>query len=145
MRKIFPWYPILSRIMWSRATDRSILFKCLEIVHAVARTLFFVVFSAVDIWSAGVIFLSLLSGRYPFFRANDDMTALAQIISIMGSDAVKQAAAACGRFYTRYIGEYIKWQLTYMFPKKKRFQISQALFHKEIRNVLNFCLQVFNF
>ena len=51
---------------------------------------------AVDIWSAGVIFLSLLSGRYPFFRANDDMTALAQIISTIGSDTVKEAAHACG-------------------------------------------------
>ena len=54
--------------------------------------------SAVDIWSAGVIYLSLLSGRYPFFRANDDMTALAQIITVVGSDAVKQAATACGKF-----------------------------------------------
>jgi len=48
-------------------------------------------------WSAGVIFLSLLSGRYPFFRANDDLTALAQIIATFGSDAVKEAAGACGR------------------------------------------------
>ncbi|KAH3796925.1 cell division cycle 7-related protein kinase-like [Dreissena polymorpha] len=53
--------------------------------------------TAVDIWSAGVIFLSLLSGRYPFFRANDDMTALAQIISTFGTDSVKEAAKACGK------------------------------------------------
>ncbi|XP_045188240.2 cell division cycle 7-related protein kinase-like [Mercenaria mercenaria] len=53
--------------------------------------------TAVDIWSAGVIFLSLLSGRYPFFRANDDLTALAQIISTFGSEAVKDAAKACGK------------------------------------------------
>lgn len=53
--------------------------------------------TAVDIWSAGVIFLSLLSGRYPFFRANDDMTALAQIISIMGSEEVSQSAKAYGK------------------------------------------------
>lgn len=53
--------------------------------------------TAVDIWSAGVIFLSLLSGRYPFFRANDDMTALAQIISIMGSEEVSKSAKAYGK------------------------------------------------
>ena len=53
--------------------------------------------SAVDIWSAGVIFLSLLSGRYPFFRANDDLTALAQIVSTFGSESVKDAAKACGK------------------------------------------------
>lgn len=60
--------------------------------------LFFFLFSAVDIWSAGVIFLSLLSGRYPFFRANDDLTALAQIVSTFGSESVKVAAKACGEF-----------------------------------------------
>ncbi|EDO33825.1 predicted protein [Nematostella vectensis] len=41
--------------------------------------------TAVDIWSAGIVFLCALSGRYPFFRAQDDMTALAQIISLIGS------------------------------------------------------------
>eukprot|EP00058_Branchiostoma_floridae_P005371 XP_002590859.1 hypothetical protein BRAFLDRAFT_273291 [Branchiostoma floridae] len=50
--------------------------------------------TAVDIWSAGVIFLSLLSGRYPFFRAKDDMQALAQIIALMGSREVANAAKA---------------------------------------------------
>ncbi|XP_021380364.1 cell division cycle 7-related protein kinase-like [Mizuhopecten yessoensis] len=53
--------------------------------------------TAVDIWSAGVIFLSLLSGRYPFFRANDDLTALAQIISIMGSEEVVASASTYGK------------------------------------------------
>lgn len=53
--------------------------------------------TAVDIWSAGVIFLCLLSGRYPFFRANDDMTALAQIISIFGSEEVKKSALSYGK------------------------------------------------
>ena len=55
-------------------------------------------FAAVDIWSAGVIFLSLLSGRYPFFKADDDMTALAQIISVVGSDQMKLAAAEYSEF-----------------------------------------------
>ncbi|XP_050390925.2 cell division cycle 7-related protein kinase [Patella vulgata] len=53
--------------------------------------------TAVDIWSAGVIFLSLLSGRYPFFRANDDVTALAQIVSIFGSEEVKTASKSFGK------------------------------------------------
>ena len=48
--------------------------------------------AAIDIWSAGVIFLSLLSGRYPFFKADDDMSALAQIISVIGSKEMKEAA-----------------------------------------------------
>lgn len=48
--------------------------------------------TAVDIWSGGIMMLCLLSGRYPFFRAYDDLTALAQIISISGSsDCIKTA------------------------------------------------------
>lgn len=53
-------------------------------------------FTAVDMWAAGVILLSLLSGCHPFFRAQDDLTALAQIMTLMGTDMVKKAAANCG-------------------------------------------------
>ncbi len=48
-------------------------------------------------WAAGVIFLSILSGRYPFFKAQDDMTALIQIMSIFGTEAMMQAAQRYGR------------------------------------------------
>lgn len=56
----------------------------------------FNIFPAVDMWSAGVILLCLLSRRYPFFRAPDDQTALAQIVSLMGSIECTEAASACG-------------------------------------------------
>lgn len=56
--------------------------------------------TAVDIWSAGVIFLSLLSGRYPFFRAQDDLTALAEIITVVGSTPVQLAADRMGKRLT---------------------------------------------
>ena len=59
---------------------------------------FHFLFAAVDMWSAGVIFLSLLSGRYPFFRGNDDMTCLSQIISLLGTEKVARAAASFGQF-----------------------------------------------
>lgn len=48
-------------------------------------------------WSAGVIFLSLLSGRYPFYKASDDLTALAQIMTIRGSKETIQAAKTFGK------------------------------------------------
>ncbi|KAL0966696.1 hypothetical protein UPYG_G00298560 [Umbra pygmaea] len=48
--------------------------------------------TAIDIWSAGVILLSLLSGRYPFFKASDDLIALTQIMTIRGSKETIQAA-----------------------------------------------------
>lgn len=56
--------------------------------------------TAVDMWSAGVIFLSLLSGRYPFFRGQDDLTSLAEIITVIGSIPVKLAAEKIGKLLT---------------------------------------------
>uniref|UniRef100_A0A8D2HBZ9 Cell division cycle 7-related protein kinase n=1 Tax=Urocitellus parryii TaxID=9999 RepID=A0A8D2HBZ9_UROPR len=53
--------------------------------------------TAIDMWSAGVIFLSLLSGRYPFYKASDDLTALAQIMTIRGSRETIQAAETFGK------------------------------------------------
>ncbi|XP_068425063.1 cell division cycle 7-related protein kinase [Clinocottus analis] len=53
--------------------------------------------TAIDVWSAGVILLSLLSGRYPFFKASDDLIALTQIMSIRGSRETIQAAKAFGK------------------------------------------------
>lgn len=52
--------------------------------------------AAVDIWSAGVIFLSLLSWRYPFFRAPDDINALAQILTVFGLEKMQTAAKSYG-------------------------------------------------
>uniref|UniRef100_A0A4W3HK54 non-specific serine/threonine protein kinase n=1 Tax=Callorhinchus milii TaxID=7868 RepID=A0A4W3HK54_CALMI len=53
--------------------------------------------SAIDMWSAGVVFLSLLSARYPFFKASDDLTALTQIMTIRGSKETLQAAKSFGK------------------------------------------------
>lgn len=53
--------------------------------------------TAIDVWSAGVILLSLLSGRYPFFKASDDLIALTQIMAIRGSRETIQAAKTFGK------------------------------------------------
>ncbi|XP_022070006.2 cell division cycle 7-related protein kinase isoform X1 [Acanthochromis polyacanthus] len=53
--------------------------------------------TAIDVWSAGVILLSLLSGRYPFFKASDDLIALTQIMIIRGSRETIQAAKSFGK------------------------------------------------
>lgn len=54
---------------------------------------------AVDVWAAGVILLCLLSGKYPFFRAHDDQTSLAQIITLMGSRECSAAAKSYGMMH----------------------------------------------
>ncbi|KAK2901188.1 hypothetical protein QQF64_014694 [Cirrhinus molitorella] len=53
--------------------------------------------TAIDMWSAGVILLSLLSGRYPFFKASDDLIALTQIMTIRGSRETIDAAKTFGK------------------------------------------------
>ncbi|KAH9361497.1 hypothetical protein HPB48_013191 [Haemaphysalis longicornis] len=56
--------------------------------------------TAVDIWAAGVMMLCMLSGRYPFFRSQDDLTALAEIITVVGSHPVQLAAERMGKRLT---------------------------------------------
>lgn len=52
---------------------------------------------AVDVWSAGVLFFGLLTRRYPFMKPKDDETALAQIISIFGSESLALLAKRIGK------------------------------------------------
>lgn len=47
-------------------------------------------------WSAGVILLCILSGRYPFFKARDDMDALAQLVALFGTEKIKTMANEIG-------------------------------------------------
>ncbi|XP_042219993.1 uncharacterized protein LOC121864894 [Homarus americanus] len=51
-------------------------------------------------WSVGIILLCLLSGRYPFFRAADDLSTLAEIITLLGTNTVRKAAAKLGKLLT---------------------------------------------
>jgi len=55
---------------------------------------------AVDMWAVGVILLSILSRSYPFFRAPDDMTALAELMTLFGTKQVQQAAKRYNRRLT---------------------------------------------
>lgn len=53
--------------------------------------------TAVDVWAAGVVLASVLSARYPFFRAADDAAALAELADLLGTRALQRAAAGLGR------------------------------------------------
>ena len=60
---------------------------------------------AIDIWSVGVIYLSLLSARYPVFpgpprgagKVNSDAHALAQLEAMLGRPTLQRAAHACNK------------------------------------------------
>jgi cell division control protein 7 len=52
---------------------------------------------AIDMWSAGVILLAIMSGRFPFFHAGDDTTALYEIMCIFGSQALADMARQIGK------------------------------------------------
>lgn len=53
--------------------------------------------TAVDIWSVGVIFLSILSKSYPFFKAHDDFNALAELVTLFGDKKIKQLTSSLDR------------------------------------------------
>jgi cell division control protein 7 len=47
-------------------------------------------------WAAGIILLCILSGCYPFFRSPDDLSALAEIMSVFGTAGIKKLAIKLG-------------------------------------------------
>ncbi|KAK3994416.1 kinase-like domain-containing protein [Cladorrhinum sp. PSN332] len=58
----------------------EVLFKCTE------QT------TQIDIWSVGVILLTILSRRFPFFNSADDVEAMIEISTIFGQRKMKEAA-----------------------------------------------------
>lgn len=53
----------------------------------------------IDIWSVGVILLTILSKRFPFFNSADDVEAMIEIATIFGSKRMKQAALLHGAVF----------------------------------------------
>ena len=52
----------------------------------------------IDIWSAGVILLTILAQRFPFFNSADDIEAMIEIATIFGKQKMKQCAMLHGSF-----------------------------------------------
>jgi serine/threonine protein kinase len=48
---------------------------------------------AIDIWSAGIILLSILTRKFPIFNSNDDTEALMEISAIFGKAKMDKCAA----------------------------------------------------
>lgn len=82
--------------------------------------------TAIDVWSAGIIFLTLLSRRNPFLSGKDDITDLYEISCIVGRQKIQLEALMCGRF------------LALPDNKQKEFTL------KEIVEKLNPCIHDMN-
>ena len=50
----------------------------------------------IDIWSAGVILLTILSKRFPFFNSSDDVDAIIEIATIFGKAKMRACAMIHG-------------------------------------------------
>lgn len=55
------------------------------------------VFLAIDIWAAGVILSCFMTGRYPFFLANEESDAMVELAQIYGYREMKKCAANHGK------------------------------------------------
>ena len=58
----------------------EVLFKC------TAQT------TKIDVWSAGIILLTILCKRFPFFNSNDDIEAVIELATIFGLRNIKKCA-----------------------------------------------------
>lgn len=65
----------------------EVLFKCTEQS------------TKIDIWSAGVILLTILSRRFPFFNSADDVEAMIEIATIFGTKKMKSCAYMHGAVF----------------------------------------------
>jgi len=55
---------------------------------------------AIDVWSAGVVLLSFLSARCPYFQSNCDEDAIVELGETFGVDELKHAAKELGKQLT---------------------------------------------
>lgn len=62
--------------------------------------------TSIDIWSAGVILLTLLSRRFPFFHSADDIDALLEITTIFGRKKMKETSLLHGQIFETNIPSY---------------------------------------
>jgi len=62
--------------------------------------------TSIDMWSAGVILLTFLSRRFPFFHSADDIDALLEITCIFGKKKMRETALLHGQVFESNITTY---------------------------------------
>jgi cell division control protein 7 len=61
---------------------------------------------AIDMWSAGVILLTLLTRRFPFFHSADDVDALLELAALLGKRRLRETALLHGQVFETNIPSY---------------------------------------
>jgi cell division control protein 7 len=61
---------------------------------------------SLDIWSVGVILLTMLSRRFPFFHSADDIDALLEITTIFGRKKMRDTALLHGQVFETNVPSY---------------------------------------
>ncbi|KAB8345861.1 hypothetical protein FH972_022916 [Carpinus fangiana] len=65
----------------------EVLFKC------TAQT------TKIDVWSAGIILLTILARRFPFFNSSDDIDAVIELATVFGKAKMKKCAMLHGQMF----------------------------------------------
>lgn len=61
---------------------------------------------AIDMWSAGVILLTLLARRFPFFHSADDIDALLEVTNLFGTRKMRETAMLHGQIFETNVPTY---------------------------------------
>ncbi|KAF2753740.1 kinase-like protein [Pseudovirgaria hyperparasitica] len=61
---------------------------------------------AIDMWSVGVVLLTLLAKRFPFFHSADDIDALLELTNVFGRKRIREAAIMHGQVFETNIPSY---------------------------------------
>ena len=61
---------------------------------------------SIDVWSVGVILLTMLSKRFPFFHSADDIDALLEITTIFGRKKMRETALLHGQVFETNVPSY---------------------------------------
>jgi cell division control protein 7 len=61
---------------------------------------------SIDVWSVGVILLTMLSRRFPFFHSADDIDALLEITTIFGRKKMRETSLLHGQVFETNVPSY---------------------------------------
>ncbi|KAI7888459.1 kinase-like domain-containing protein [Mucor mucedo] len=122
----------------NRAGTRG--FRAPEILMKVTRQT-----CAIDIWAAGVILSCFLTGRYPFFLANEESDAMMELAQIYGYREMKKCASSHGRTFSTNINiplSRIPWFKLVEHLNKEAIQSWDTKDYKDALDLLDKCMDL---